>query len=57
LPVNIRNAKKIVAGKSIIHLFMARRKRKSLVLEKALKRKAVLESIDPNLDLGNGLTL
>ena len=36
---------------------MARRKRTSLVLEKAVRRAASINSIDPNLDLGNGLTL
>jgi hypothetical protein len=35
---------------------MARRKRTSLVLEKAVRRAAGINSIDPNLDLGNGLT-
>ena len=32
-----------------------RLKRKSKAIEKARKRLAGLESIDPNLDLGNGL--
>ncbi|MEH2399649.1 hypothetical protein [Nostoc sp.] len=36
---------------------MARRKRTSLVLEKAVRRAASINSIDLNLDLGNGLTL
>jgi hypothetical protein len=36
---------------------MARRKRTSLVLERAVRRGASINSIDPNLDLGNGLTL
>jgi hypothetical protein len=36
---------------------MARRKRTSIVLEKASRRAAGINSIDPNLDLGNGLTL
>ncbi|MEH1813408.1 MAG: hypothetical protein V7L09_13340 [Nostoc sp.] len=36
---------------------MARRKRTSLVLEKAVRRAASINSIDPSLDLGNGLTL
>ncbi|MEH2108245.1 hypothetical protein [Nostoc sp.] len=36
---------------------MARRKRSSVVLEKAVRRAASINSIDPNLDLGNGLTL
>jgi hypothetical protein len=36
---------------------MARRKRTSLVLERAVRRAASINSIDPNLDLGNGLTL
>uniref|UniRef100_A0A832H5R0 Uncharacterized protein n=1 Tax=Oscillatoriales cyanobacterium SpSt-402 TaxID=2282168 RepID=A0A832H5R0_9CYAN len=36
---------------------MARRKRTSPVLEKADRRMAGMTSIDPNLDLGNGLTL
>ena len=36
---------------------MARRKRKSIVLENALKRVAGLQAINPNLDLGNGLTV
>lgn len=35
---------------------MSRLKRKSLALEKARKRLAGLESINPNLNLGNGLT-
>ncbi len=36
---------------------MARRKRTSLVLERAVRRAASIDSIAPNLDLGNGLTL
>ncbi|MBI4784829.1 MAG: hypothetical protein HY785_26490 [Oscillatoriophycideae cyanobacterium NC_groundwater_1537_Pr4_S-0.65um_50_18] len=36
---------------------MARRKRTSPVLEKAVRRAASMSSIDPNLDVGNGLTL
>ncbi|MCC5637644.1 hypothetical protein LC593_17725 [Nostoc sp. CHAB 5844] len=36
---------------------MARRKRTSVVLEKAERRAAGMNSIDPNLDVGNGLTL
>ncbi len=36
---------------------MARRKRTSVVLEKAARRAASINSIDPSLDLGNGLTL
>jgi hypothetical protein len=36
---------------------MARRKRTSLVLERAVRRAASINSIDPSLDLGNGLTL
>ncbi len=36
---------------------MARRKRTSLVLEKAVRRAASVNSINPSLDLGNGLTL
>jgi hypothetical protein len=36
---------------------MARRKRTSPVLEKAVRRAAGMSSIDPVLDLGNGLTL
>ncbi len=36
---------------------MARRKRTSPVLEKAVRRMAGMNSIDPNLDVGNGLTL
>ncbi|MGF1514744.1 MAG: hypothetical protein ACFB5Z_13770 [Elainellaceae cyanobacterium] len=36
---------------------MARRKRSSKALERAERRAAALTSIDPNLDLGNGLTL
>lgn len=36
---------------------MARRKRTSQVLEKADRRMAGMSSIDPNLDLGSGLTL
>jgi hypothetical protein len=36
---------------------MARKKRKSVVLEKALKRVAGMQAISPNLDLGNGLTV
>ncbi len=36
---------------------MARRKRTSQMLEKAARRAAGINSIDPNLNLGNGLTL
>ncbi|MEH2068353.1 MAG: hypothetical protein V7K47_09350 [Nostoc sp.] len=36
---------------------MARRKRTSIVLERAVRRAAGINSIAPNLDLGNGLTL
>jgi hypothetical protein len=36
---------------------MARLKRSSQVLEKAVRRAASMNSIDPNLDVGNGLTL
>ncbi len=36
---------------------MARPKRTSSVLEKAVRRAASLSSIDPNLDVGTGLTL
>ncbi|MEH2269550.1 MAG: hypothetical protein V7K68_14125 [Nostoc sp.] len=36
---------------------MARQKRTSKMLEKAVRRAAGINSIDPNLDLGNGLTL
>ncbi|MBC6434822.1 hypothetical protein FM036_32435 [Nostoc sp. HG1] len=36
---------------------MARRKRTSVVLERAVLRAASINSIDPRLDLGNGLTL
>jgi len=36
---------------------MARRKRTSQMLKKAVRRAAGINSIDPNLDLGNGLTL
>jgi hypothetical protein len=36
---------------------MARPKRSSEVLQKAEKRQAGLQAIDPTLDLGNGLTL
>lgn len=36
---------------------MARKKRKSKAVEHGLKRAAALAAIDPNLDLGNGLTL
>lgn len=36
---------------------MARRKRTSPVLEKAVRRMAGISSIDPYLDLGNGLSL
>ncbi|MDZ8240650.1 MAG: hypothetical protein RMZ69_26440 [Nostoc sp. ChiQUE01a] len=35
---------------------MARRKRTSLILEKAVRRAVGIDSIAPNLDLGNGLT-
>ncbi len=36
---------------------MTRRKRTSQVLEKAARRAAGINSIDPNLDVGNGLSL
>ncbi len=36
---------------------MARRKRTSPVLEKAVRRMAGMNSIDPNLNVGEGLTL
>jgi len=36
---------------------MARKKRKSKAVERALKRAAALAAVDPKLDLGNGLTL
>jgi hypothetical protein len=36
---------------------MARKKRSSLVLNKAVRRASGMNSIDPNLDVGNGLTL
>ncbi len=36
---------------------MARRKRKSIAVEHATTRAAALASIDPKLDLGNGMTL
>ncbi|WP_375475571.1 hypothetical protein [uncultured Nostoc sp.] len=36
---------------------MARRKRTSQVLEKAVRRAASINSINPTLNLGNGLTL
>ncbi|MBD2531301.1 hypothetical protein H6G97_17585 [Nostoc flagelliforme FACHB-838] len=36
---------------------MARKKRSSPVLQKAVLRAASMNSIDPNLDVGNGLTL
>lgn len=36
---------------------MARRKRTSQMLEKAVRRAAGINSIDPKLDLGNGLTV
>jgi uncharacterized phage infection (PIP) family protein YhgE len=36
---------------------MARPKRSSVILQKAEKRQAGLQSIDPTLDLGNDLTL
>ncbi|WP_138496975.1 hypothetical protein [Nostoc sp. PA-18-2419] len=36
---------------------MARRKRTSIVLERAVRRAAGINSIAPNLDLGNGLSL
>ncbi|WP_375512438.1 hypothetical protein [uncultured Nostoc sp.] len=36
---------------------MARRKRTSVVLERAVRRAASINSIDQSLDLGNGLTL
>lgn len=36
---------------------MARKKKKSPAVARALKRAAALAAIDPKLDLGNGLTL
>ncbi|MEH1965138.1 hypothetical protein [Nostoc sp.] len=36
---------------------MARKKRSSPMLQKAVRRAAGMNSIDPNLDVGNGLTL
>ncbi|BAY07037.1 hypothetical protein [Calothrix sp. NIES-2098] len=36
---------------------MSRQKRTSKVLERAVRRAASMNSIDPNLDVGNGLTL
>ncbi|MCC5626411.1 hypothetical protein [Nostoc sp. CHAB 5715] len=36
---------------------MSRRKRSSPVLQKAVRRAAGMDSIDPNLNVGNGLTL
>jgi hypothetical protein len=36
---------------------MARKKKKSPAVARALKRAAALTAIDPKLDLGNGLTL
>jgi hypothetical protein len=39
-----------------VHL-MARRKRTSPVLQKAVRRAAGMNSIDPNLDVGNGYNL
>jgi hypothetical protein len=36
---------------------MSRRKRSSPMLKKAVRRAAGMNSIDPNLDVGNGLTL
>jgi hypothetical protein len=36
---------------------MARRKRTSVVLKRAVRRAASINSIAPKLDLGNGLTL
>jgi hypothetical protein len=36
---------------------MGRQKRSSKVLERAVRRAASMNSIDPNLDVGNGLTL
>lgn len=36
---------------------MSRRKRSSPVLQKAVRRAAGMNSIDPNLDVSNGLTL
>ncbi|MBD2206764.1 hypothetical protein H6G33_16220 [Calothrix sp. FACHB-1219] len=36
---------------------MARQKRSSKVLERAVRRAASMNSINPNLDVGNGLTL
>ncbi|MBF2005311.1 MULTISPECIES: hypothetical protein [Chlorogloeopsis] len=36
---------------------MARQKRSSKILERAVRRAASMNSIDPNLNVGNGLTL
>jgi hypothetical protein len=36
---------------------MSRRQRSSTVLQKAVRRAAGMNSIDPNLDVGNGLSL
>ncbi len=36
---------------------MSRKKRSSPVLQKAVRRASGMNSIDPNLDVGNGLTL
>ena len=36
---------------------MGRRKKASIAYEKAIKRAAALKSIDPQLDLGNNITL
>ena len=36
---------------------MSRRKRTSLALQKAERRASAMDSIEPDLDLGNGLTL
>ena len=36
---------------------MSRRKRSSIILEKAQRRVASIKAIDPTLDLGNGLSL
>jgi len=40
-----------------MHIIMSRQKRSSQVLQKAVRRAAGMNSIAPNLDVGNGLTL
>jgi uncharacterized protein YciW len=44
-------------GAKLKRIIMARRKRKSKVLEEVFKRLAGLQAISPTLDLGNGLTV